>query len=654
MGDVWTEYVPWIYISLQGLITLIVSVMGVKYARNEFLSQKKRTKQGYTLSVNTQENDVIIQNMDRTHNISTVKDEQISLKAKNDQIQTGETELANPSQEIDEKENSFEDNNAGSTITIQSSETQNESEEYEMMSKMGFCKLWFNVVWEMRSVYCSLAVHSFDVLTDVLVIISWWNLEEVSGDNINSKIMAWCGITILLFHKFISVIAFWAKEANIIRCVLQFLDFLIFEEIYLSHKKIISQFKNQSNEDEETEEYSVETTSTFKFVRNLEAIFESIPQSILQLVFIMRTSAKLEGSGTLLVISVLSIFQSIVSMTNSILKNDNVYMTLPKFKPCKKRLPPTIPFLKHALSRLSEVIYRIGLCALFWTVCEGTAFGVLMGAELCILIIMSASGTASAVKELSADDLCLQLQTLIVMPSELFYERKGDDSDCVKVRFDFDDCENCCNQFFGFLFGLLVCYTPAVWLSTLCLCHTRRHYVHISLRIGISMIEWIILIIWALVYQERYVFLFSFEHGLSVLILSMICYCIYSQYTNLFPDFSLPHGIGVRSIYGYAFNGELEELQRIKIPKNYTRSWDQRYIYDRCITCAMLALSNKQYHVVEWLETEKGAWKHKQIFDAQKQEQEGFQQMDHLFGRHHIGVDYWKIPKLKIGNTEYY
>ncbi len=117
-------------------------------------------------------------------------------------------------------------------------------------------------------------------------------------------------LVILLFHKFISTVAFWAKEANITRCILQFLDILIFEEIYVSHKKIVTQFKQNSNE----KSNDVETTTSFKFVRNLEAIFESIPQSVLQLVFIIRTSARFEGSGVFLWISILSIMQSIISM----------------------------------------------------------------------------------------------------------------------------------------------------------------------------------------------------------------------------------------------------------------------------------------------------------------------------------------------------
>ena len=56
----------------------------------------------------------------------------------------------------------------------------------------------------------------------------------------------------------------------------------------------------------------------------MEAIFESIPQSVLQLVFIIRTGAQFENqSNTIFIVSILLIIQSIISITNSILRNDN-------------------------------------------------------------------------------------------------------------------------------------------------------------------------------------------------------------------------------------------------------------------------------------------------------------------------------------------
>ena len=38
----WIEYIPWAYASIQAIITLIISIIGAKYVRSEFLMQRER------------------------------------------------------------------------------------------------------------------------------------------------------------------------------------------------------------------------------------------------------------------------------------------------------------------------------------------------------------------------------------------------------------------------------------------------------------------------------------------------------------------------------------------------------------------------------------------------------------------------------------
>ena len=441
------------------------------------------------------------------------------------------------------------------------------------MSKMGFFKLWLKIVWKLRNVYSPLAVHIFDVFTDTLVIVSWLSYPDISGDNIDPEVMAISAFIVLIAHKIISFIAFWSKERRIRRCILQVFDLLIFEES-----------KASQDEYDDAQEKEIQTTLTFKFVRNLEAIYESIPQSVLQLVFLIRTGWKSGGSGGFLVISILSILQSIVSMTNSILNNDNTYMSAPQWKEYKQRLPPTIPFMKHGISRLSEVIYRIFLCALFWIVCGGLPFGILMIVEFTFLIVMVTvldfdifeySGTRAGTGPQGIDDYFLRLQMLIIMPSELVYAL-NDNTFGVEDKLLF---KGWCSRMLIYFCGGCICgpctccIGPAAVMSTLCFRRGERFQMHMSARIGISMMELILLMIWPLFDQDRGAFLYSPEHGLSIFIVSIICYFIYTQYLYLFPDFELPYGIPVRTIYGYAFTGDLEELQRVK-PATKTFKWN--------------------------------------------------------------------------------
>ena len=52
MDEVWVDYVPWIYASIQAAITLVVSIMGVIFVRKEFLLQKNRQQQPLELQIN--------------------------------------------------------------------------------------------------------------------------------------------------------------------------------------------------------------------------------------------------------------------------------------------------------------------------------------------------------------------------------------------------------------------------------------------------------------------------------------------------------------------------------------------------------------------------------------------------------------------------
>eukprot|EP01084_Bolivina_argentea_P246938 413177_1 len=332
-------------------------------------------------------------------------------------------------------------------------------------------------------------------------------------------------------------------------------------------------------------------------------------------------------------------------MTNSILKNDNTFMNIPKFKKHKQRLPPTIPFLKHLLGRLSDVISRIGFFALFWTVCGGLAFGILLGIELFIILALVIYGEVidqnSGYEDLNAEGIFLRIQGLIVLPSELIYAVDATMHRTLKCAMDglremlISSCLTCC-----------LCYWPSVLLSTWCRCRVGVYYAHPGLRIGASMVEWIILILWALIIDNtRFQYLFSAQHGLYVFVISIICFFIYTQYLSLFPHFALPRGISVRSRFGYAFNGELEELQRIKpsLPmtvkhKTYTvnqesydgvdidtqevnittegQFWDLDYAniggHIELNTPAVFAMANNHQHVVKWLE-QKEAVQHKPL-----------------------------------------
>eukprot|EP01084_Bolivina_argentea_P285282 489181_1 len=290
------------YGCIQLTIAIIVSIIGAIHVRQCKQEEKQH------------------QRIDKTITQSALSINDIETKS----VQHNAGHIQSSDEEKETKQST--DNTVTNTVTNTAPQTQKKKKR-----EKGFCELWIKTVWKMRGIYSGLSVHCFDVLTDILVIVQWLNEKNETGDSIDPTAMAWAAIAVLIFSKTISSIAIYIKEEDIFRAILQIFDLLIFMEIYEAHKKIVSNIKNKKLKDKNA---AIESTLSFKYVRNFEAVFESIPQSVIQLVYVMRTSA-------ISPIFAISILQSIISMTNSILNNDYTQMQEDKFAKHKQRMPPT-------------------------------------------------------------------------------------------------------------------------------------------------------------------------------------------------------------------------------------------------------------------------------------------------------------------------
>merc|ERR1711879_142922 len=116
------------------------------------------------------------------------------------------------------------------------------------------------------------------------------------------------------------------------------------------------------------------------------------------------------------------------------------------------------------------------------------------------------------------------------------------------------------------------CYVPASLLTTCCSTYgVYDHYIHPRIRIGVSMIEWILIIVFGLVVDEHG-YVFYNDYGFTIFICGLICYAVCSQYLYFMPQFVMPHNVRIRSKWGYAFNGELEELKRMTVAIRYNET----------------------------------------------------------------------------------
>ena len=400
---------------------------------------------------------------------------------------------------------------------------------------------------------------------------------------------------------------------------------------------------------------------TFKYIRSMEAVFESMPQAVLQLVYVMRTTKW----GTIFIISII---QSVISMTNSVLKDDNSRgMHGSKWKKHKKRFPPTFEFFKHAISRLSQIISRICILSLFWTVVGGLTFLIIIVIEFVIAVTLAILNSFDDGFDLNG--LFLFLTSIIIIPPEIIYGSEFGGIEwhkyvwpmsalnCTDIdvgylekiaRFIMFGCMGwvCGGAFSTILSSILSCGQP-------CKHNNGEMYTWPTIRLGISFNELMLIVIFGVLNKNdnynNYNYLFEFDHGFGIFILCIISYLIDCCYLKLFPNFSLPHNINPRSKYGYAFGGELTELEKInpiltkdnyfvqqfstqlQIQVNQVNEiemkqlfWDEPYLvkdsgygtisidgfkFSPKGTCAYYAIANKRFDIVEWLESQ-GAKNH--------------------------------------------
>lgn len=219
----------------------------------------------------------------------------------------------------------------------------------------GTLRLWLKTTWKMRSIYSGVVVHLFDFFTDLFVIHEWLFVQnrqldsnEIDALHVDLEVMGYSAICVLIFYRIISALAIYVDGENDWKdSFLQLFDVLLFVEIYKSHKKLIesifdgSLFDTTNPDKVEVNNDAIDSSMKFKYLRSLEACFESTPQAVLQLVYLMRNEDKIEA------LYVISIFQSIVSMTNCMINEDNVYMAHEKWDNYKKRFPiPHFQFLR--------------------------------------------------------------------------------------------------------------------------------------------------------------------------------------------------------------------------------------------------------------------------------------------------------------------
>eukprot|EP01083_Nonionella_stella_P145725 457171_1 len=250
-------------------------------------------------------------------------------------------------------------------------------------------KSFLSALWKRRGIYGQVFIHLYDTATDIGVMVEWYLLAEqernaeTPEDNIESLDMNglfWATVAFLITYRVISVclgcISTRADDPDgddtivwmcINGCCFGLLDLYILKVVYQSI----------AEEDEEP-------SPRQKLIQLTESIFESLPQVVLQSVFIIRSwnDKQLKRNNVMslvamsLVASLFSISSKYFWVDGDAVKEDAKEAELSAKCPCVNP-----KYVLRVLWRFSYILTRFCILSLVWSVMGGAFCAIFLGAS---------------------------------------------------------------------------------------------------------------------------------------------------------------------------------------------------------------------------------------------------------------------------------
>ena len=252
------------------------------------------------------------------------------------------------------------------------------------------CYKWGIDIRRRKGCYLPFIAHTFDQATDIGVIISFYELrnkteEECGGANMRTYLIL--SILSLCVYRFISAILIASKvkpikgiKAAIFRFMSQIFDLELYRAIWVNHSID-----------------NVSPCNPQRYITLLEASFESAPQALIQLSFLIKTQTFDSGQQMTWnrFVIIISTFLSIYHITTKVIRDDKILFqshaqtlnaNCRNCKNCTDCVSWT--YLQRYLFRILDISSRILLLTFLWIGINGFAITIVICVELISLIII--------------------------------------------------------------------------------------------------------------------------------------------------------------------------------------------------------------------------------------------------------------------------
>ena len=307
--------------------------------------------------------------------------------------------------------------------------------------------------WAQRKIYAPIIIHFYDSATDIGVVYYWHGLmmDEQNGvydyESVDMEIFFWCGVAFLLLYRVMlfgsliwAVVVENASDVNWYDPILVLLEVYVFRTVYLSYRnaqgvieenvKARKQRKQSAapseseagatptvTTDTETPEKEIDVHEIQKFVLLGESITESLPQIMLQSVFIIRSYNDENLRGDSIWLLLVSVFASLLSITDKFVKvEEDEYAQdrgrSPKCKDISNGLCCNVQTLGYALRvlfRMCHIGSNFTVYVLVWTVMGGAWLPIWCSALTIVYVLIM------VIKEGCGDSLGIFMMAIISM-----------------------------------------------------------------------------------------------------------------------------------------------------------------------------------------------------------------------------------------------
>eukprot|EP01083_Nonionella_stella_P125152 378422_1 len=237
-------------------------------------------------------------------------------------------------------------------------------------------KAWAKSIWVKKKIYLELVPHFFDQATDFGVVYEFY-ISYSSGVEIgiNMGYLFTLSIAIIVTHRVVSAVAVYNLTHNPKYAVAQLFDVLMIQCIYTNYKL-----------------GTAEPSNAQRYLKTMEAIFESAPELLLQATYLIKTA-----QTTISLTVVASLLMSLWSLSSTVSADDKT-MLKEEWKSVQFKDEDdkwTFPFVnaKYVIRvgfwRFLEISSRITLLVLTWINLGGKAIFFLLGIEFCYLALLS-------------------------------------------------------------------------------------------------------------------------------------------------------------------------------------------------------------------------------------------------------------------------